>query len=133
MPKKKPTIQEQAKEEELKSATEVIEKTKADLALLQEKKSEMLLANNKVASYIKDSVFKYRKEWWTKWLEMLNSPEKGMQKTAIIEYNKLQGRVLPTQLEGTAGNQIMVNILGMGIDAAENPEQQKAIEGEIIE
>lgn len=113
----------------------VVKNVASEISILQDKKAEVMVANNKTASYIKDRVFKYRKTWWNKWLEMMNSDDMSTQKTALIEFNKLQARVLPTQLEGSNGSQIMVNIIGMGVD---NPVMQKieesnTIEGEVVE
>lgn len=86
------------------------------------------MASGKNQAYVKDRVFKYRKEWWNKWKEMLNSGEKDLEKIALIEYNKLQQKVLPTQLEGSDGANVTVNILGMGI---EQPKK-KPIDGEVV-
>jgi hypothetical protein len=104
-------------------------KISSEIEVLQEKKAETMLANNQTASYVKDRVFKYRKVWWTKFKEMIESEDPQAQRTAFIEYNKLQARVLPTQLEGTQGNQIMVNIIGMGVNSNNN----NCVEGEVIE
>lgn len=113
----------------------VVKNVSADISALQDKKAEVMLANNRTASYIKDRVFKYRKTWWNKWLEMMNADDVATQKTALIEFNKLQARILPTQLEGSNGNQIMVNIIGMGVDnpVAKKIEESNAIEGEVVE
>ena len=88
---------------------------------------EVWLSDMKAATYIKDRVYKYRHEWWKAWIEALHSKDKDMKKVALIEFNKLQGRVLPTQLEGTAGQQIMVNVIGMWI---ETPPPPPAVEWE---
>jgi len=100
-----------------------------EIAELQEKKSEVLLASGKELAYVKDRVFKYRQDWWDEWYKMLKSDERDLRKTAIVEYNKLQQKVLPTQLDAGNGGSVTVNILGMGIDQSEPPRN---IEGEII-
>ena len=119
----------------MSKSDEVVKTIDTELSILQEKKAEVMLANNRSASYVKDRVFKYRKVWWDKWKEMMDSTDLATQKTALIEYNKLQARVLPTQLEGTNGSNIMVNIIGMGVDNTHEEElpQQNIIQGEIIE
>lgn len=105
----------------------VITTVSDDIKALQEKKMEVWLSDMKAATYIKDRVYKYRKEWWDKWLEMLHAKDKDLNKVALIEFNKLQWRVLPTQLEWTAGQQIMVNVIGMWI---ETPPPEPAVEWE---
>jgi hypothetical protein len=119
----------------MSKSEEVVKTIDTQLSILQDKKAATMLAQGRSASYVKDRVFKYRKIWWDKWKEMLNSSDLATQKTALIEYNKLQARVLPTQLEGTNGSNIMVNIIGMGVDNTheEEPQQPNVIQGEIIE
>ena len=51
--------------------------------------------------------------------------------TALIEYNKLQGRILPTQLVGNTGQQVQINIVGMGVDSPDVVEDE-TVEGEIV-
>lgn len=111
------------------NASIVVAKLQSEILQLQEAKAAALLAQGKNQTYIKDRVFKYRKLWWDNWVDMMESDEKDMKKTAMIEYNKLQGRILPVQLEGGGGQSVSINIIGMGVDT---PEQPQAIEGEII-
>lgn len=106
----------------------VKEKISQELMELHEKKLETDLVNGRTKTYIADRIYKFRKDWWLKWYEMLNSEDASEKKTALIEYNKLQQRVLPTQLEGGGNTAFQVNIVGMGVE-----QLQKTIEGEIIE
>lgn len=105
----------------------VTKKVAEDIALLQEAKAAALLAQGKTATYIKDRVYKYKKEWWDKWHDMLNSEDSAERKTALIEYNKLQAKILPTQLQAGDNSQVQINIIGMGIDVP----QREIVEGEI--
>jgi len=57
---------------------------------------------------IKKNVKKHIPLWWTNWEEMMNAtPEKdgldwfNKKKLAMQEFNKLQIKMLPTQVEGT--------------------------------
>lgn len=109
----------------------VKEKIAKDLAELREKKIETDLVNGRTKTYITDRIYKFRKEWWEKWYEMLNSEDSSEKKTALIEYNKLQQRVLPTQLEGGGNSTVQVNILnGVGVD---NMSDDNIIEAETVE
>lgn len=109
------------------NASIVVSKLQEEILALQEVKAAALLAQGKNQTYIKDRVFKYRKLWWDSWEEMMGSEEKDMRKTAMIEYNKLQGRILPVQLEGGNNQQVSINIIGMGVEQPNN-----IVEGELI-
>jgi len=101
----------------------VKEKMTRELTKLHEKKLETDLVNGRTKTYIADRIYKFRKDWWSKWFEMLNSEDASQNKTALIEYNKLQQRVLPTQLEGSGGSTVQVNILnGIGVEDAKEDE-----------
>lgn len=109
----------------------VKDKVARDLAELQEKKMETALVNGRSKTYISDRIYKFRKEWWENWYAMLHSEDSSERKTALIEYNKLQQRVLPTQLEGGGSSTVQVNILnGVGVD---NISDDNTIEAEIVE
>lgn len=110
-------LQESKKDVPVNNSELVEKKVTDDILLLREKKAEVALAQGRYATFIKDRVDKYKSEWWREWYKMLKSDEKDLKKTAIVEYNKLQGRILPTQLEGTNGQQIVVNVVGLGIDS----------------
>jgi hypothetical protein len=113
------------------------EEISRDLVALSEKKAEVLLASGKEKTYVREKVFKHRKEWWDKWLEMLHSGEKDLEKTALVEYNKLQARILPTQLETDGNSNISINIIGMGIEEpirkVYETEQEPVQDGEVEE
>jgi len=106
----------------------VVTKVSEEIELLQERKAAALLANGQNQAYVKDRVFKHRKIWWNKWKEMMESDDPLMVRSAMVEYNKLQTKVLPHQLEGSGGQSVTVNILGMGIEQSEEP-----IEGELVQ
>lgn len=111
-------------------AEQTSESLTKEIAVLQEKKALANLALGKTTTYIKDRVYKHRKLWWETWEAMLTSDDENQRKVALIEYNKLQLRVLPTQLEGTNGQSVVVNIVGMGVEESV-PESQDYIEGEL--
>lgn len=115
-----------------KSNSQLVKKELTEeIAALREAKSEALIASGRQTAYIKDRVYKYRKEWWDEWQKMLRSEDSAERKTALIEYNKLQGRILPTQLVGNTGQQVQINIVGMGVDSPDVVEDE-TVEGEIV-
>lgn len=117
-----------AKDIPINNSKIVEEKLSKELLELQEKKIETDLVNGRTKTYIADKIYKFRKDWWETWYRMLKSEDSSEKKTAIIEYNKLQQRVLPTQLEGSGKQAIQINILsGVGVD------DPCPVEGEIIE
>lgn len=90
-----------------------------EIAALEEQKIKNLQVTNKSA-YIKERVFKYKELWWSNFEKDLERNEDGTPKdkdlyrTAFIEYNKLQGRILPTEITGPDGDQLILNIVGYG-------------------
>lgn len=110
---------------------QTIEKVASEIEILKERKALADLAQGKTTTYIKDRVYKHRKLWWATWEAMLTSDDENQRKVALIEYNKLQLRVLPTQLEGANGQSVVVNIVGMGLE--ESHPQEDYIEGEVTE
>jgi len=88
-----------------------------DLNELQLAKEETNYLTGKKSSYISDNIKKYYGKWWKDYLRMRKSKNATERRTAFIEFNKLQQKVLPTQFETEDGQQIMVNIIGMGLQA----------------
>lgn len=116
--------------ESSQNENQTIEKVASEIDILKEKKALAALAQGKTTTYIKDRVYKHRKLWWEAWEQMMNSDDITEKKIALIEYNKLQLRVLPTQLEGTNGQSVVVNIVGMGVEES-NSNNEDCIEGEL--
>jgi hypothetical protein len=93
------------------------DKVSNEISELKDKRDEVMLRQGAATgAYIKDRVFKYNRDWWNQYKEMRRSDDPTMRKTAFIEYNKLQARILPTQLEAGSGNNVQINIVGMGLD-----------------
>lgn len=86
----------------------------SEISSLQEIKKENLQYTNKTA-YIKEKVFEYKKKWWDKWEQMMDSDDKNESRAALIEYNKLQCRILPTEITGADGEQLILNVVGYGL------------------
>jgi hypothetical protein len=112
---------------------------------LEEKKTQGLIAQNRKTQYIKEKVFKYADKWWEAWQEMMDSEDKNDRKVALAEYNKLQAKILPTEITGADGENLIVKIVNFGqneitinnnqehndIEDAEYNERIKPIDGEI--
>lgn len=86
-----------------------------EIASLVEKKKESLQHTNKSA-YIKEKVFEYKQKWWEALDKMFKSEEKDERRTAIVEYNKLQCRILPTEITGPDGDQVVLNVVNYGLN-----------------
>lgn len=126
-------MEESPKDVPKKNRDIVKENTSTNLAELQKKKSEVDLVNGRIKTYIRDKVYEHRKDWWRAWSEMLESPDPKEKRAALVEYNKLQSRILPTQLEGSGNSNVQVNIMnGMGIDTDPN-NKDEPVEAQVIE
>lgn len=91
------------------------EKEAADMRIsVQEKRNKVAEVEGK-KEYVSELVRKYNGIWWANWIEMMEGGDEDQKKLAMIEYNKLQTRVLPTQLEAGAGD-FVVKIANYGGD-----------------
>jgi hypothetical protein len=79
----------------------------ADMMALNEAKTEVKAIEGSKSAYIADKIFKYNTLWWANLTDMLTSPDKVERNTAMIEFNKLQCRVLPTQITGADGKDLL--------------------------
>jgi hypothetical protein len=94
----------------------------ADMMALKEAKTEANFLSGNKSAYIAEKVSKYNQLWWANLTDMLSSDDKAERNTAMIEYNKLQCRVLPTQITGADGKDllpipILSNVRNFDIDA----------------
>jgi hypothetical protein len=94
-----------------------------DIAALQERKTQALEFTNP-NTYVRARVFQYRDKWWEDLDRMRTSEDKDERKCAMIEFNKLQCRVLPTQLENGDSSALTVQVMnysgGSGTKDKEN-------------
>lgn len=86
----------------------------ATVQAIQDKKVEMMQYDKNKSSYIKEKVFKYNEDWWKQYLELKASDDANDRRLAFVEYNKLQNRVLPTQITGEDGKGIVMNVINYG-------------------
>ena len=82
-----------------------------DLELLKQKKSQEAVLSNRKTQYIKDKVFEYSDLWWKEFEIMMHSENKDERKTALAEFNKLQCRVLPTEIKSPDGEGLVVKVV----------------------
>jgi hypothetical protein len=100
-----------------------------DIETLAEVKKENLAFTNKSA-YIKEKVFEYKKKWWDKLDSMICSDDKDEVKTAFVEYNKLQSKILPTEITGADGKELptalVINLNKDGANANNTSDTEAA-------
>lgn len=84
---------------------------------LEEKKLAVLAVDNNKRAFIKEMVFKHGPLWWENIVKDMTRDEnnipvdKELYRVAITEFNKLQARVLPTEITGGDGEQLVMNIV----------------------
>jgi hypothetical protein len=81
----------------------------ASIALLEKNKQEALAINDPKA-FIKNQVRKNAALWWRTWEEDMNHEDFAVRRNAQIEYNKLQCRVLPTELTSPEDGGVIVKL-----------------------
>lgn len=99
--------------------------TNEEIKTLQNNKLGALSLEKNKKTYIREMVHKLGPLWWEKLEQSLKSDDINERRMALIEYNKLQTKMLPTQLEDSDGNNIMVNIIGTNINNHINKENEK--------
>lgn len=81
------------------------------LEALDDAKAETLAVEGKSTAYVKKMVERFHPFWWNNLMADLNSEDKDVRKSAMIEFNKLQCRVLPTEIGQSADSEaITLNI-----------------------
>lgn len=80
------------------------------ITTLEDAKIEVLKATGQDSKYIKAKLFKNRDLWWDSIELDLISDDFKVRRSAQIEYNKLQARVLPTELTSPEDGGIIVKI-----------------------
>lgn len=102
----------------------IISGYKVDMEEVDSVKDEIALADGKSSVYIKRKVREENELWWKTWREMMESEDKLDRRSAFAEYNKLQCRILPSQLDDGDGNGIVLNIVNY---ANANPKSNRLI------
>lgn len=85
--------------------------TSEDIKTLQENKLGALSLEKNKKMFTKEMVFKYGPLWWEEFEMAIRSEDKDMKRMAMVEYNKLQCRVLPTEITGADGEQMVLNVI----------------------
>jgi len=107
---------------------EVDKKPSVSEEILKNKETAMSLEHSK-RKYIKEMVFQHGPLWWDNLKRDLSNPEdKESYRSAMIEFNKLQARVLPTEITGADGEQIVLNVVQWA--KADLVDPPKIIDGE---
>lgn len=98
-------------------ASELVKsKVAEDISLLRDNKAEVMLVNGRKNTYIKDRIDKYAPGWFHDYNQMRKSKDEKDRRLAFVEFNKLQAKALPTQFDGNVKNDVVVNIIGMGVE-----------------
>lgn len=84
------------------------------------------LASASSAAYIKALVFQHHGLWWRTIIEDLESDDPHIRRSAQIEYNKLQCRILPTELSSPEDGGIVVKVLSYAAQQAVDDANQIA-------
>jgi len=77
---------------------EALSKIDDELEAVEKEKAEIAGLEGRSTTYIKAKVFENHKTWWKAISHDLESKDFKIRKSAMIEFNKLQCRVLPTEL-----------------------------------
>jgi len=96
----------------------------SSLASLKEAKISTLNATGQTSLYIKAMVDKNRKLWWDALEEDLVSTDPIVRRTALMEYNKLQCRILPTELTSPEDGGIVVKLMSYATKQAIDDNNQ---------
>jgi hypothetical protein len=95
-----------------------IESVQKDIDDLTQKKVENLQYTNR-SSYIREKVFEYKTLWWDRIAEMMGSDDNDLVKFALSEVNKLQSKILPTEITGADGKDLPTAlVINLNKDAA---------------
>ena len=86
-------------------------------------KAEVANIQGRTSDFIKAKVAANRNLWWSALEQDLRDEDPKIRRAAMIEYNKLQVRILPTELSTTDTGGITVQIMGYGANAEENTIQ----------
>jgi hypothetical protein len=92
-----------------------------DIAALVETKTEVLAAEGKKSQYIKEKVHALHKKWWDKIEKDLESSDEAVARAAMIEFNKLQCRVLPTELTSPEDGGLIMRLVSYKDEQDNNP------------
>lgn len=87
------------------------------IAQLEANKLEAQAINNPKA-FVRTMVTNNGPLWWTHWREDMESEDPSIRRNAMIEYNKLQARMLPTELTGADGATAIINIMNYATEAS---------------
>jgi hypothetical protein len=95
--------------------------------MVQEKRQEItennlrnVAVDGSKSQFIKMMVEENRGLFWSVWKEMMSSSDKNERRAAMIEYNKLQARMLPTEITSPDGEGLIVKIVNYAAQAQNN-------------
>ena len=80
---------------------------------LDRSNKELLFYNvkNKKVQYTKNMVTLYSPAWWDEMNALLHGEDRELKKVAFQEFNKLQMKILPTEITGADGEELVIKIV----------------------
>lgn len=80
------------------------------LQKLQEEKAITQAINGPKSAYLKALVYKHHEIWWNAIKNDMQSDDPDIRAKAMVEFNKLQCRVLPTEFSSPEGEGIVIKV-----------------------
>ena len=105
---------------------------------LEQKQLELEKSSTKSRVYVLDKVQEHKELWWKVIREAMESPDENQRKWASIEYNKLQVRLVGTDIDQGNSKNVSVTVLSFSRDKLKElrntyEESQGFIDGEVVE
>ncbi|MEY2595069.1 MAG: hypothetical protein RI965_341 [Bacteroidota bacterium] len=93
-------------------------------ATVAESRAANQIASGKTQQYIRDNVLKHNQLWWKNLEADLMDPDPSVRRMAMIEYNKLQCKVLPNEFASGDESGIVFKV----VSYSSSPSPQSSID-----
>lgn len=105
---------------------------------LEQKQLELEKSNTTSKVYVIDKVQEHKELWWEVIRKAMESPDENQRKWAAIEYNKLQVRLIGTDIDQGNTKNVSVTVLSFSRDKLKElrntyDESKGFIDGEVVE
>lgn len=78
--------------------------------------NENLAISGKKNTFIKAKIMEGHKQWWDTIMEgMTQNEDRELKRLSLIEYNKLQCRLLPTEITGDDGENLTIKVINYAV------------------
>jgi hypothetical protein len=92
-------------------STLTIEEQEELRAEMERKRLEVQVACGRKGQYIKSKVLEQAPLWWDIMYQLGTSGDTDSMKLYIQEYNKIQGKIIPTEITGKDGDALTIEII----------------------